>query len=54
MEWDNYVALLASMGIQLINDVDSLVGSFNCKLGLVTANLAYQFLVEKLLSVVDC
>ena len=53
MEWDYYVAMLDSGGIKLNNDVDRLAWNFNCMSEIVTAKLAYMFIVHKLPTAVD-
>ena len=45
-EWDNYVAHLATSGIQLHDEKDRLVWSFNCKYGHVIVRWPFSFLLK--------
>ena len=47
-KWDSYNEVLKIVGIKLSNEKDTLVLSENKKNGVLTAKLAYEFMIKKL------
>ena len=52
-EWRHYFSCIVESGIRLQEALDYLVWSYNCKMGNITAKMAYQFNLDNHLPIVE-